>query len=79
LATDLTPEAVALGYGVEELLRVRIEWIPEELRSKTTRERGEILSLVVTLPLRDAALMRREPFRIVNPTSKIDPDHAATL
>ena len=55
---------------VDNLLRVKIQWVPEERAKLPPKERGEVMTVVAALGLDGEAVMRQHPHRILNPTSK---------
>jgi hypothetical protein len=60
--------------AVDNLLRVTIQWVPEERARMPVRERGEVMTAVVSLG-RDAERIRMQhPGRVFNPTSFFQPE-----
>jgi hypothetical protein len=55
--------------GDEDLLRVRVEWVREELLAVPRPRRGEVLHSVFTLALKGQALVRRHPSRLPGPVA----------
>lgn len=54
----------------DNLLRVEVKWLPEEIMDTPAAERSDTLALVVSFGLDGEALLKAHPWRNLNPTSK---------